>query len=405
MSANSPLWFDYVIEPNVEYGDVPPIFRPVKHLRSTDVIPPRNRDLTSMEKNWLCREYLGQNMGLDGKRRPPQSQTYLIKEYNLYSSFFAKKLDVFENQGYTNAHARPGKIPRSDIKLVATTVAELRVANNEPSVKEVVAMLRQARILRTEVCESEHIEGLSDGEGDDGPTYDTVKRCIKKHFLLQTPNKVAHTEARVKATGCPYMSYNWYLVNYTYSAQLPATNKWNADGTTFVFCPYGDVNKCVRLSEEDEHYFLLDFEGVKTKYSGQSRRLAGAGFDFAIKIMHLCNANGDMGPMVAIVAMASMGKDEFYVEKVPLFANAAGLNQFGYLYFTETRAGNSPMWAHYLEHVLVPTIKEVGTAYGTHEQGYFFQRTPKTSFVKFSTNPSATLSFQMESRTHVLEHL
>lgn len=368
--------FHYIVNPNIPYGDIPEIFRPVKEFRGgRTIITKADRRFTVLEKNWLCGELLGTNLDCDGNPRPAQQQTALVKKYQLCSSFFNDNMPSYEkNKGTTNSVGGQERLHPQDLEIVSRQVIKRRQECNEPSIYEVTDMIQDAKRQRTLDVDSENFLGLPDPVKDKDVCARTIQRYMRKYFLIVKPNNVASTDARVKATGDPFMSYAWYIVNLAYSAHLPGTNKWNADGTTFTLCPKGKVNEVVRLSMEDEHYYLLGEEDKSKKaikYSGQARRLEGAGFDFAIKIMHLCNAAGRMGPIVAIIAIDGLEADEFHHEKVYEFSNTDAMNQFGYVYFTATRAGNKAMWKHYLQNILVDVITSEGNTHDTHSLGYF----------------------------------
>lgn len=363
---------DYVVEPDVEYGDIPPVFRPHRLFRSGSNRPePWNRELEVFEKNWLCREYEGTNLDRNGNLRPARKRAAMIREYGLYEKFFQRNLPIFKKFGTTNPSHRPSNVNPLDTIHVLKQITEKRVAGNEASKPEIYEMFRKAKKERTEDFLSDRFDPKSARAPSKKLTKNSMDACISKYCVKKSVNDTAYTEAREIATGDPFLSYAWYLVNAAYSAHLTATNKWNADGSTFVFSSDGCIKHVYRLSESLE----LELSGglpPDTRYSEQARRFGAQDFPYAIKVMHLCNAAGEVGPLVAVVAIDDLDTDAFHVAAIPGFANTAAAGQVGYIFFTKTRAGNKRMWTHYFLNILVPCICLVGKINDTHDLGYFF---------------------------------
>jgi hypothetical protein len=76
-----------------------------------------------------------------------------------------------------------------------------------------------------------------------------------------------------------------------------------------------------------------------------------------VKWFHMCNALGDVGPLVAIIAVNSMPPDQYFVKQVKFFTNVNVAGEFGWLYIAKTRGGNSELWKHFFLNVVVPTLK------------------------------------------------
>ncbi len=62
------------------------------------------------------------------------------------------------------------------------------------------------------------------------------------------------TVSRDTACKCPFMSYVWYIVNEAIASTLPATQKWNADATTYEF-KSREVNAKAIFYKEDPNSF------------------------------------------------------------------------------------------------------------------------------------------------------
>lgn len=397
---------EYEVEQGVPDGDIPPLLRPKHRLRSGVVHQVKDSNLSVMEKNWLCREVKGVpgvNLDLNGQPRPKRSRTALIEEYGLYNNFFYHNLETFNTFGSTNAANRPLAVPQQDLDFVFKIIAERRAAGNEVSKGEVAGLFQLAKNSRTLDANSPNYEGNSGSNSNSNSNSNhgkilsdgTFNRYLKKFLVKKPVNDTAYTEARKRATGCPYMSLAWYVVSDAFSGHLPNCNKWNADGTTFVIDANGKVKFVYRLSEDDEKKYLGDSTG-NLNYSNVGRRSEGMNeFAFAIKIMHFCNAYGEVGPLVAIVAISDFPVGEFHCEEVKTFSSSTSVGVSGYIYFTSTRAGNKNMWVHFFLNILIPTILKSGMAHDTHSLGYFLSTDSEDIIINQAFHPEVADSLNV----------
>ncbi len=381
------IQFNYSINPNVPYGDMPEMLRPIRDLREV-VYAQRGGKATCQEKNWLIREAKGENFNMHGGLRPKVPKGVLLKRYGLSKNFFAKNIESFKRYGTTFEAHRPDNIKPSEITMVSKILAERRMAQHEPTIDEVVTIFSQIRQMDVEALKTDvDIESFQEAM-----CPRTIRSTISKYFLIQTVDYSSNTDARIQATMDPIMTYVWYLVNYACSSMLPSCNKWNFDGTTYIMEPLGNSKKVVRLSKEDEHY-AIGFD-ASVKYNSQSKRKGGSNLSFAIKLMHLSSAYGEMGPMVAVVAMDDMDPEAFHVETLETFTSSNSSRTPGVLYFTKTRAGNAAMWRHYMLNVLIPCIVSSGNSKRTSDQGFFLSSDSEDIIISQCFNSEVRKAFQ-----------
>ncbi len=168
--------FHYIVNPNIPYGDIPEIFRPVMEFRDgSTVITKANRRFTVLEKNWLCGELLGTNLDCDGNPRPAQQQTALVKKYHLYSSFFNDNMPSYrKNKGTTNPVGGQEHLHPQDLEIVSRFVIKRRQECNEPSIYEFSDMIQDAKRQRTLDVDSENFLGLPDPMKDKDVSARTI---------------------------------------------------------------------------------------------------------------------------------------------------------------------------------------------------------------------------------------
>lgn len=384
------IQFNYIVNPNVPYGDMPENLRPLRELR-TLVYSQIGGKATQQEKNWIIRESQGENLDLNGGFRPKVPKGVLLKRYSLSKNFFSKNMKSFLQYGTTFEAHRPDNIRPSEITMVSEILAERRMAQHEPTIDEVVTIFYQIRNMDVESLATEvDIECFQENM-----CPRTIRSTISKYFLIQTVDYTSNTNARIQATMDPIMTYVWYLVNFACSSMLPSCNKWNFDGTTYIMEPIGNSKKVVRLSKEDEHYAIGSEPPVK--YNRQSKRKSGSNLSFAIKLMHLSSAYGEIGPMVAVVAMDGMDPEAFHVERLETFTSSNSSRTPGVLYFTKTRAGNAAMWRHYMLNVLIPCLVSSGNAKRTSDQGFFLSSDSEDIVISQCFNAEVRQAFQDSS--------
>ena len=91
---------------------------------------------------------------------------------------------------------------------------------------------------------------------------------------------------------------------------------------------------------------------------------------FAIKVMQMCNAQGECSPFVCIISVLSFEAKQWHVERVRGLTHTGSMG-VGFLYFAKNRCGTEEMWKHYYLHVALPTIKTSNQNYGDVDRDPF----------------------------------
>ena len=107
------------------------------------------------------------------------------------------------------------------------------------------------------------------------------------------------------------MSYVWFIVVFLLSAFLPPWRKWNADASTYVFNAPKSGEKYVSLCNDDDANYIDEYEEnmefpnvtTKKKRKNKGKKNENNRLQFAIKVMQMCNAQGDVSPFVCIVSI------------------------------------------------------------------------------------------------------
>ena len=338
----------------------------------------KEHTLTPEEKLWLCREVDGQKNGTRDDQCT--SKKGLLRRYSISLGFFKNNYETYKLYGHFRKLGRPAFIDQSSISNIKQTIFKRTYEKNEMTVSELVKLCNeeQKETKRRRIDEKfeskkkrrKNVKLLCE------PCQDvdtrTVMKLIKNENLLQRKIDFHVTKARDDACKCPFISYMWYLVCLAFSEHLPSTNKWNADGTTYVFCSSETKKeKIVRLCEEDEVKLVTDVEielaersgGKICKQKGHTRRGGGKvlcadnRLPFAIKCMQMSSAAGECSPFVAVVSVPNFSETDWHVERI-IGLSSRNASDVGYVYFSRNRCGNEDMWAHYFKNIVVPTIKE-----------------------------------------------
>ncbi len=313
------------------------------------------------EKLWLCREVLGENLEWNGQIKTKKG---IISRYGLCDSWYQKNMPIFldKKKEFHGKTGSPGSIDHLSQIVVATKVNEREKAINNIKKTELIV------VLNKEVIETMKRKGKLD------PNFETLDpRAIKRQFVkhgIDISSPDVTTEARVVACLCPRMSYVWFLICYALSRDLPGCAKWNANGSTYVFEARGKGDKVCTLASDGSMQLLLkqiDQDRpdppaalhISPKSSARRKKTVGASnaLPFAIKVMQLCNAEGDAGPACVIIAVKSMPPDVFSVQKVMGLSWTAQMGGEGYVYFSRTRCGTKAMWLDWFSEVCIPFLR------------------------------------------------
>ena len=121
-----------------------------------------------------------------------------------------------------------------------------------------------------------------------------------------------------------------------------------------------------------------------------------------IKWFHLCNAAGDVGPLVVIMAVDKLSEDEFFAAKVPWLSNVNKPGDCGWFYLSKKRAGCKALWNHFFVNVVIPTLKENAIQYqDVDESGIplrtFFSTDGEAIILNEAMDESVLSAFQLAS--------
>ncbi len=137
---------------------------------------------------------------------------------------------------------------------------------------------------------------------------------------------------------------------------MPAENKYNADATTFQFNPDNTGAKVCIVKDPSD----------KTPITSTNLPSDTCVF---IKWMNLCNAAGEMGPLVFIVQVDGIEDGKFFKREIPGLAINGSLEN-GVIYFCSTRAGNHGLWMDWFSTIVIPFIKRRSDAYNAKVSGF-----------------------------------
>lgn len=360
--------------PQLVIMPMPACFAPVtvpatRHSVSHDFSPFKYRNLskhtlTMQERLWLCRE-----CDLKNGVRPDQITTKkgVIRRYQLPRNFFNRNFSTYLKYGHCLPKGGQTFVDESGDLAIKKAISDATYNRRELSMPALMAIATKEAASKKR----------SRGEVD--PTFNficpkTLKSYMKKN-KIETKAFSSHiTEARESACLCPYMSYAWYIVCLALSNKMPSTNKWNADGSTYVFHPATTGERCVRLCRDDEiahakeentRIAAADLPENPSISSGRKAMLARGGamtntsnhLPFAIKVMHMCSAAGECSAFVAVLSVTNFEKEQWHVEEVVGLSHTRPL-ETGYLYFSKNRCGTEEMWKHYFLNVVIATIKK-----------------------------------------------
>lgn len=152
------------------------------------------------------------------------------------------------------------------------------------------------------------------------------------------------SQARLKALMDIRLSYKVACTYWGYCRYLPSCCKWNADCTTVVVKPSGS-NKLVCT--------ILDSPDEKVESVGVTEDLA-----ILIKLYVLGNAMGELGKMVAIVAVDGIPEGEFFECHIPGFTNTTICDAVGSVYLCASKAGCPALWQHLFLTYIIPEIEK-----------------------------------------------
>jgi hypothetical protein len=240
------------------------------------------------------------------------------------------------------AHRPPDLDQESKIKVKDS------IFSREVQDRNAIPSYEVKKILRNEKIETR--KRRFDEDAPDIESVNVSQRSEKRYrSSMNIEDRVPQpiTEARIKASFCPRVTYTWLCILVTLSGHLKADNKWNADATTFKIDLVGTGSRVSVVRDVEENYT-----------SSQPIRSLSipTGLPVFIKWLELCSASGELSPLVFWVAVDEMDPDAFHVATVPGLSHISGNINVGYIVFTKTRNGNIESWKWWFNTVAIPTI-------------------------------------------------
>lgn len=157
-----------------------------------------------------------------------------------------------------------------------------------------------------------------------------------------------------------------------FASDLPDTNKWNLDETTFQSHAVGHGDYALVKMSRNGADDLQDGEedgveggaAVGNRHTEVTSLATPNDLSVFVKYMFMGNAHGESAPLVFIVVLKKMPPGEFFFEPVVGLSADTGIGTIGYLYACQSRAGNAALWTHYFLHIVIPTIKHAVDVHG-----------------------------------------
>ena len=130
---------------------------------------------------------------------------------------------------------------------------------------------------------------------------------------------------------------------------------WNMDSTQFVCEAKGaGAELCFVKVEKDE-----------TPVTGTSTQ----GLPMAVKWVHMANARGNHIPLVLLIAIPTMGENDFFYKAIPGLSHSGEANAVGYVCFTKSRCGNAAFWNWFITNIAIDEIVKIRNIFGLTNDG------------------------------------
>lgn len=311
----------------------------------------KGHTLSVAEKEWLCDEVLGKN---PEHSFPCATKRGLVRRYNLYDDFFRRNMPSYLHY----EHCLPGHHPEAIEPAIRDTIRNhVQEAQNN---RNTVTDTQLRKILQKGITvsngrkrsNSEMSIAIASSAVIDISEADKLcvtaeyrrRYCEREQIAIGRPDKT--TVARDNACKCPFSSYVWFILLEAVSSKLPASHKWNADSTTYPF-ESAEYNETVA--------FVKNAPGTLQKQHKPRKVMLDNNLCLNVKVMFMCNANGDFSDLVTIISIPTLDSGQWHVENVTGLSNKPGPNS-GYIYFCQTRAGNDEMWQHWFRTIALPTL-------------------------------------------------
>lgn len=324
----------------VDWDIVPDRLRPLNlHLRSKDqelTFPYlKGVSLTDPEKKWFCDQ-------IDQGHWNPYD---VFRLYGIPRTTVQTWVEV-KRDPRRNCFLNPGRPSLLDQQ--SKIITQNYVFSRDVESRNAVPSFHSKDLFAKEIKETRKRRFNDDEKIEQKVTIsDRSEKRYKEEWKITDKTPQPITEARIKASFCPRVTYIWLVTILTLSGHLKADNKWNLDGTTFRIMAAGSGSKVLIVRDEEEDF--TSNQPIRSSSIPSSSPVY-------IKWLELCSASGELSPLVFWIAVENMEPEAFHVEEVLGLSTVSGNAQLGYLIFTKSRAGNLEAWKWWFKNVTIPTI-------------------------------------------------
>jgi hypothetical protein len=274
-----------------------------------------NHSLTSDEKTFIGSEAAGMSSLLSWPSEKFTIANRITKRYTLSDTTLRDWMNkVAMSLPITNKIGRPRAMDDEAIEKFKATLVSRRAAKNAVPLTEILALMGAG------VTETHMRLGQCGAAAVSNICVTNQKKLFRELNVVNVKPQIL-TDARLKALRCPRLSYIWGCVCMAYSASLRGENKWDADVTTIVVNESGTGSfVCIMKDRENS-------EPVASSSLPDNLNLL-------IKWFALNNAGGEAGPLVLMIAVATMEEDTFFATQVLSMGSTTAVGERSWLYFS-----------------------------------------------------------------------
>jgi hypothetical protein len=276
-----------------------------------------NHSLTSDEKTIIGSEAAGMSSLLSWPTEKFTIANRITKRYTLSDTTVRDWMNkVAMSLPITNKIGRPRAMDDEAIEKFKATFESRRAAKNAVPLTETLALMGAG------VTETHMRLGKRGAAAVSNICVTTQKKLFRELNVVKVKAQIL-TDAMLKALRCARLSYIWGCVCMAYSASLRGENKWNADATT------------IGVSESGTGSFVCIINDRENTEPVASSSLPD-NLNLLIKWFALNNAGGEAGPLVLMIAVATMEEDTFFATQVLSMGSRTAIGERGWLYFSKT---------------------------------------------------------------------
>ena len=274
------------------------------------------------------------NQRTDGK---PLSMDAFCARYGLSRSCVRHWRDrLKDGHIFHGKRGRPSAIDEDGLSVIREDLKQRIKDKNSPDDPTMASMIISAV----------HDTGARRNVVCDDPSSSTIQRTKGKlKATLRKPQVI--TKARFEACSDPRMSYSTWIMIDSMTKSMPPEMFWNWDATQFVVGQSASSKKVfsIKLDEGDAMHKPLSIVGEES-------------LDIGIKWMFMGSAAGSSAPIVLLLAVDSLGPEDFEAFPIPGLTATVGSKDVGYLCFCHSRAGNGPFFKWFIENVAIKCVEE-----------------------------------------------